>query len=145
MPCSYYLPGEQAEIEASEQREKAIRLKSELDLATRLLCFTLDKITIIAGENPNTLVEAEIDKILNNKEVAAWLALHKKMDEERLAEENRQMIEKQKRLDAEKEELKRKKEKAKRVASALSKLSAEEKGALGLNKSPSKKGKRVKK
>lgn len=108
MPCVHYAPGEEAAMLLEETRSK-------LDNVTRMLCGVCSSLEGVSGIG----VFEDIDGL------DVWWHDHKRRDEQRrrdeaVAERKRQTQERAK-VDA-----------ARRRAKALSKLSAEDREALGL-------------
>jgi hypothetical protein len=126
MPCVYEESPEERErrerlsaVQAERKREKQRALKRELDLATRLLCEVCTRL-----ERASTSFKLAGD-LLEDQELAEWWKTHKAADERRRAREARKKQEA-----AEKRKAKRARKKARE--SALEKLTAEEREALGL-------------
>ena len=86
MPCTYIESAEEiaaakvARENAAQLREN--KLKLELDLATRNLCFVLT--TVLKGEFSSDSIRIVLAK---NDELIAWWDRHQKMDKQRLAQE----------------------------------------------------------
>lgn len=127
MPCIY--EPTQEEIEASRkaaddkrkaERERARIRKAELDKATRLLCSVCSSLERASGH-----IKLASDILRGEPELLEWWEAHKAADEKRRAREEA----KRKKREAKE----RKKARIRRLReAAISKLTDEEKAALGL-------------
>ena len=72
MPCSYYLPGEEAQIARDQHR----KVREELDRVTRLLCAVMTEF----GE-PDTYRDLALAEDI--PELGQWWKEHQEMDRQR--------------------------------------------------------------
>lgn len=98
MPCTYYLPGEEAAL----ARDEANKVRKELDKVTRLLCDLTARI-------PKKYIEA-------GTELETWVAEHAEMDKRRKAAEEKKIKQE---IERKKEELEATLKKAERLSKEL--------------------------